>query len=73
MAKELQVGDRIHTLQGFSEVKSNSEPARQDTVYNLVVADFSTYFVGSVGALVHDIPYRQPTLAKVPGLLEAGK
>ncbi|MCE9528742.1 MAG: HINT domain-containing protein, partial [Planctomycetales bacterium] len=73
MAKELQVGDRIHTLQGFAEIKSNSEPARQDTVYNLVIADFSTYFVGEVGALVHDIPYRQPTLAKVPGLVDVGR
>ena len=73
MAKELQTGDRVHTLQGSVDVKANLDPAKQDTVYNLVVADFSTYFVGELGALVHDIPFRQPTLAKVPGLVDAGK
>jgi Pretoxin HINT domain len=73
MAKELQVGERIHTLQGSMEVHTNVEPLQQDSVHNLIVADFSTYFVGEVGALVHDIPYRQPTLATVPGLVVAGQ
>ena len=39
-------------------------------VHNLIVADFHTYFVGEKGILVHDITYRNPTRAVVPGLLE---
>ena len=36
--------------------------------YNLVVADFNTYFVGETGILVHDNTPRLPTRATVPGL-----
>jgi hypothetical protein len=34
----------------------------------LVVSDFSTYFVGKHGVLVHDNTPRQATSATVPGL-----
>jgi hypothetical protein len=39
--------------------------------FNLVVADFNTYFVGESGVLVHDITPRRSTAAVVPGLLTA--
>jgi hypothetical protein len=73
MAKELHAGQHVHTLRGAEEVQASGELAKQDSVYNLVVADFNTYFIGEAGALVHDLPYRQPTLAKVPGLVDAGR
>jgi len=42
------------------------------TAFNLVVADFDTYFVGEAGILVHDNMYRTPAQVATPGLL-AGK
>jgi hypothetical protein len=48
-----------------------NEPAANATVYNLVVADFHTYFVGQTKLLSHDVTPREPTLARVPGLIEA--
>ena len=37
--------------------------------YNLIVAEFNTYFVGKAGILVHDNTPREPTTATVPGLV----
>jgi hypothetical protein len=37
--------------------------------YNLLVADFHTYFVGERQALSHDNTVRQPVSAAIPGLL----
>jgi hypothetical protein len=45
------------------------EQADEVEAYNLIVADFNTYFVGKVGVLVHDNSPREPTSAKVPGLV----
>ena len=42
----------------------------EDTCYNLVVADFNTYFVGEAQVPVHDINLRQVTTATVPGLVD---
>lgn len=42
---------------------SEAEPT-----YNLVVADFHTYFVGSAKVLTHDNTVREPTDAIVPGM-----
>ncbi len=68
MAKDLAVGDRIHCLGGSAEVtgieRQNGEP-----VYNLNVADFGTYFVGTGHLLVHDFTPRVPTTAAIPGYI----
>ena len=68
MAKHLQIGDPIHTLQGGKSI-DNIQPSAPAKAYNLVVADFHTYFVGSAEVLVHDNTYRQPTCAMTPGLI----
>jgi hypothetical protein len=68
MAKQLQVGDQVHSLAGGQNVE-RIEPAPAAKAYNLVVADFNNYFVGSSEVLVHDNTYRKPTLALTPGLL----
>jgi hypothetical protein len=68
MAKELQVGDRVVSLGGTAKVtalaKQPPEPA-----YNLIVADFGTYFVGDGRILVHDNTPRLPTPAAIPGYI----
>ena len=48
--------------------RSRRRPTNAET-YNLVVADFNTYFVGESGILVHDNTPRKPTRAVVPGML----
>ena len=67
MAKELEDGAILHGITGSNRVVA-VEPSTQEEAYNLVVADFSTYFVGESGVLVHDITPRTPTRATLPGL-----
>jgi hypothetical protein len=66
-ARHLQSGQTLHcaavTVQ-VSEV-TESDPAQ---TYNLVVADFSTYFVGPEKILTHDVTDRKPSKSLVPGL-----
>jgi hypothetical protein len=70
MAKELEGGAVLHGVTGSTRITAvkESEPAE---AYNLVVADFNTYFVGEGGILVHDNTPRRPTRATVPGLAGA--
>jgi hypothetical protein len=68
MAKELADGALLHKMNGPVRLDAIAE-ADQVEAYNLIVADFNTYFVGKVGVLVHDNSPREPTSAKVPGLV----
>lgn len=63
------VGDDaiLHGARGPVRVEA-VEPAGEAEAFNLIVADFNTYFVGKNGILVHDNTPRQPTTATVPGL-----
>ena len=63
----LEDGALLHSVAGATRVES-IKPGTEAETYNLVVADFSTYFVGETGVLVHDNTPRQPTRALVPGL-----
>jgi hypothetical protein len=67
MAKELGDAAVLHAVTGSTRV-SAVEEAGDAEAYNLVVADFNTYFVGESGLLVHDNTPRQPTRAALPGL-----
>jgi hypothetical protein len=67
MAKELSGGAVLCGLGRASQVRS-IEPAGEAKAYNLVVAEFNTYFVGERGILVHDNTPRRPTPAAVPGV-----
>ena len=69
MAKDLEVGDRLHTDSGWTEVQALKDGDDGET-HNLVVADFGTFFVGKSRVLVHDFNVRQPTMARVPGQAE---
>ena len=67
MAKNLRTGDRLHGVTGAAPINSITQAA-EDQAFNLVVADFDTYFVGQDGLLAHDSTLRRPTAALVPGM-----
>jgi hypothetical protein len=72
MTKQLEIGNRVHTpsggvlVEGIEKLKPDPTPAGK--TYNLVVADFHSYFVGDHGVLVHDNTPRPATAALLPGL-----
>lgn len=68
MAKHISLGDTLHGLTGGVTVDAIEEsPA--DEAYNLIVADFNTYFVGEGGLLVHDnLPLSEAATLALPGL-----
>jgi hypothetical protein len=67
MAKQIEPGQQLHTIDGAQTVDA-VEAAAPAEAYNLVVAEFGTYFVSDAGVLVHDNTYRKPTNAVTPGL-----
>jgi hypothetical protein len=66
MAKQLAVGNILHTVRGPLCIDRVAE-VEEEEAYNLVVGDFGTFFVGAAGILVHDNTIRQPTRSIVPG------
>lgn len=70
MAKELSVGDMLHSIQGGVAIE-HIEPGTEAEAYNLVVQGTNTYFVGRNRLLVHDNMPRKVTKAPVPGWLVA--
>jgi hypothetical protein len=68
MAKEIEAGAVLHGITCTPRIES-VEPALDAEAFNLIVADFNTYFVGESGVLVHDNTPRKPTRATVPGLV----
>lgn len=69
MPKELKPGALLHALDGPVALKEVTEWAEAET-FNLVVADFSTYFVTEQRLLAHDVTFRQPTSAALPGMVK---
>jgi hypothetical protein len=68
MAKELGDGAILHAINGGVRVESYAEVENAEA-FNLIVAEFNTYFVGESGVLVHDNTPRRPTRASIPGVL----
>jgi hypothetical protein len=66
-ARQLQSGHEIHSVRGTVRV-SSVESAEVAPTYNLIVADFPTYFVGEGLIFCHDNTVSQPTNSLVPGL-----
>lgn len=66
-AREVERGMLMHDLTGTTPVRSVGT-APPETTYNLIVADFHTYFVGQSKVLSHDNTPTEPTNARVPGL-----
>ena len=67
MAKQVDEAAVLHGVHGPVRVDA-VEPASKAKVYNLILANNHTYFVGESGILVHDNTLREPTAAVVPGL-----
>ena len=66
-SRELRSGQVLHTAQGPLLVSTVEEGSHAQT-YNLVVADYSSYFVGQGMILSHDNTVCRPTRSLVPGL-----
>lgn len=67
MAKQLRRGDILHSADSAVKVEATRPVYRQTQVYNLVVADFHTYFVGDSRVMVHDNTIYAPPTVSVPG------
>lgn len=70
LARQIRPGDRLHGLAGaisIDAVEEESEPVR---TFNLVVADFHSYFCGPEKALSHDNSLRAPVVGGMPGLAD---
>jgi hypothetical protein len=66
-ARDLNSGQTLHCATGTIQV-SEVEPSEPQNTFNLIVADFDTYFVGPEKILTHDVTERQRTRSMVPGL-----
>jgi len=64
----LKSGQVLHCATGTVQVSDVVPIEKPAQTYNLVVADFNTYFVGPEKILVHDVTERKPTHNIVPGL-----
>lgn len=65
--RDAKPGDRLHGAKGSSEILAIKKVARAET-FNLLIADFHTYFVGKEALLSHDMTFAEPTDVLVPGL-----
>lgn len=68
-SRRLTEGMILHTASDPVRVSSIGQAPPQPT-YNLVVADFNTYFVGKGKVLTHDVTEEQPVDVAVPGLTQ---
>jgi len=66
-ARDIAPGTVLHDVHGTTSARIVGKADPQKT-YNLIVADFHTYFVGEVKALSHDNTPIEPTDVLVPGL-----
>jgi hypothetical protein len=66
MAKNIEPGMRLAAVDGAAEV-TGTEKAADTTVYNLVIDEFHTYFVGDRMILSHDVRQPEPTHGRMPG------
>jgi hypothetical protein len=65
--RDIKANDRIHGVKKPAAVREVVEQGNEKT-YNLVVANFHTYFVGQDLILSHDLTFARPTDATVPGM-----
>lgn len=70
--RDVQPGMRFHGTTGPAALE-HMEEGPAEAAYNLVVADYHTYFVGESMILSHDTTFAQPTDRVVPGLAIADR
>ena len=66
--RELIPDHPVHTATGMCRITAVEDKGRVEPVYNLVVSDFHTYFVGDAMVLSHDVLPPSLTNVKIPGL-----
>jgi hypothetical protein len=66
--RQLSSQQPMHTVTGMQRIVKIEDQGRVERVYNLVVADFHTYFVGKSMMLSHDVLSPELTNVKIPGL-----
>ena len=66
-ARDIEPQMNFHGAAGTTPLRQ-SQPAGVGAVYNLIVADFHSYFVGNALIYSHDITARKPSDLLVPGL-----
>ena len=66
-AKALEPDSILHGIAGATRIQGTITNSAEESTYNLVVADFHTFFIGDSQILVHDNSVCRPTLARVPG------
>jgi Tfp pilus assembly protein PilF len=71
-ARKLEPGMMLHTLDGPVELREVKEGPEAET-YNLVVADFHSYFTATGKWLSHDFTPQSATTSIVPGLAKASQ
>ncbi|MBX3437398.1 MAG: hypothetical protein KF861_07915 [Planctomycetaceae bacterium] len=69
-SRDLEPGMHFHGTDGARKITAVAL-AEEAEAFNLVVADFHTYFIGAGQILSHDNTPRDPTNALVPGLVRA--
>lgn len=67
--RQLNSQQPLHTVTGMQRILNLEDQGRVEKVYNLVVADFHTYFVGKSMVLSHDVLPPEQTNVKIPGML----
>ncbi len=67
--RELILDHPVHTVTGMRRITLVEDKGEIEPVYNLVVADFHTYFVGDAMVLSHDVLPPSLTNVKIPGIL----
>ena len=69
MIRDAGAGSLFHTANGAAKLDELNK-VKPQPAYNLVVADFHTYFVGPDMLLSHDVTFAEPVNNTVPGLEE---
>jgi hypothetical protein len=72
-SKELAVGMPLHLAKGTAKIEAIEEVSEEVETFNLVVADYHTYFVGPEHILSNDATELRPTMKASPGAPELVK
>lgn len=64
----LESGMKIRDVTATTEIRNVVDEDGMEPTFNLIVADFHTYFVGAGKVLSHDNSIRKPTAKLIPGL-----
>ncbi len=68
MARHLEPGMQVHTMQGAAKILFAERLPDRRVCYNLLVDGFGTYFVSDLAVLVHDGTDRDAPTVLIPGL-----